>query len=386
MSHPNSEISVLQIGMSWFPEQAGNGLDRVFHALAQYLPHVGVDTRGLVVGSARVARETNGRFRAFAEEDSPLLSRLAASRRSIRDEVNSRPPDLIASHFALYTAPAISLLASYPLVTHFHGPWAAESKVEGGAQRSVWVKNAIEQRVYRRSDTFIVLSEAFRKVLLESYNIRESQIRIVPGGVNTERFAPTMTRKESRERLGWPTDRPIVLTVRRLARRMGIERLIESISTVRKEVPDALVMVVGKGPIRAELESMIKEKGLDEHVKLLGFLSEGDLPSAYRAADFSIVPTTELEGFGLTTVESLASGTPVFVTPSGGLPEVVGNLSRDLICDGMQASDLSARLIPALTGQLRLPSSEACRAYASARFDWKRIAERTRAVYQEVLG
>lgn len=378
------ELRVFQIGMTWFPEQAGNGLDRVYHALAQNLPDVGVTIGGMVVGSSRVARDTNGYVRAFTEESAPLHRRLVAARRAIRHELHSNRPDLIASHFALYTAPAVDLFNDLPLVVHFHGPWSAESKVEGGSGPSVWVKKLIERRVYRRAQTFVVLSDAFRDVLVQSYMVDRDRIKVIPGGVDTDRFGTIITRQEARKRLGWPGDRPVVLTVRRLARRMGLELLIEAVGRVRHAIPDVLVLIVGKGPIREELEAKIKEAGLSAHVRLLGFLPEGDLPIAYRAADISVVPTTALEGFGLTTVESLAAGTPVIVTPSGGLPEVVRDLSSDLICDGLHPSDISARLVSALQGQLRLPSEEACRAYAKVRFDWKRIAERTRRVYDEV--
>ncbi len=380
------DLRVFQIGMSWFPEQAGNGLDRVFHALAQNLPAAGVNVSGIVVGSARVARDTHGSVRAFAEESDPLLRRLTGARRAVRHELKSNRPDLVASHFALYTVPAVDLLSDIPIVVHFHGPWAAESKVEQGSRQSVWVKKLIERRVYGRAQTFIVLSEAFRDVLMESYFAEEARIRVVPGGVDTDRFGLAITQKECRERLGWPDDRPIILSVRRLARRMGLERLLEAVGRIRQEIPDVLVLIVGKGPLRSELEARIKEIGLSNHVRLLGFLPEGDLPMAYRAADLSIVPTTALEGFGLTTVESLAAGTPVIVTPSGGLPEVVQDLSEELVCDGVHASDIAERLVPALRGELQLPSEEACRAYAKARFDWKRIAEKTRAVYEEVCG
>ena len=380
------DLRVLQIGMSWFPEQAGNGLDRVFHALTQNLPDVGVSVAGIVAGSARVARDTGGHIRAFAEESTPLLRRMVAARRAIRSELRANRPDLVASHFAMHTAPAVDLLSDLPLVVHFHGPWAAESKMEGGTGRSVRVKAWIERAVYRRADQFIVLSDAFKKVLSESYNVNETQIRIVPGGVDTDRFAIPFTQMEARQRLGWPVNRPIVLSVRRLVRRMGLERLLEAVGRVRHEIQDVLVLVVGKGPLRAELEARIQDNGLSRHVRLLGFLPEGDLPLAYRASDISIVPTSALEGFGLTTVESLATGTPVLVTPSGGLPEVVRDLADELICDGIHSSDLSSRLIPALRGDLRLPSAEACRAYARARFDWSIIAEKTRAVYDEVCA
>jgi len=93
-----------------------------------------------------------------------------------------------------------------------------------------------------------------------------------------------------------------------------------------------------------------------------------------------------LEGFGLIAVESLAAGTPVLVTPVGGLPEVVSDLSTNLVLPGSGAEDLADGLAQALTGELTLPDDEACQSFARTRYDWPVIAVRTRDVYAEVLG
>jgi glycosyltransferase involved in cell wall biosynthesis len=98
-----------------------------------------------------------------------------------------------------------------------------------------------------------------------------------------------------------------------------------------------------------------------------------------------VVPTVALEGFGLVTVESLASGTPVVVTPVGGLPEVVGDLAPDLILPDPSPAAIADRLAAILGGRLRLPDAEACRRYARDRFGWEVVARRTRQVYEEAL-
>jgi glycosyltransferase involved in cell wall biosynthesis len=92
-----------------------------------------------------------------------------------------------------------------------------------------------------------------------------------------------------------------------------------------------------------------------------------------------------LEGFGLITVESLASGTPVLVTPVGGLPEAVAGLSQDLVLPSTGADAIADGLGKALDGTIRLPDSDACRAYARANFDNPVIAKRVAAVYNEAI-
>ncbi len=382
----NEYIRTLQLGMSWFPEQAGNGLDRVYHALTQHLPRAGVGVRGLVAGSAEVARTSGGGVQAFAPETASLPGRLWALRQHMRRAVRSEPVDLVAAHFALYTVPVLDLMDGRPLVVHFHGPWAGESEAEEENPLVVKMKAALERVVYRRGARFIVLSDAFRRVLTTRYGVAEEHVRVVPGGVEVDRFDTGLSREEARRRLGWPAGRPIVLSVRRLARRMGLENLIEAMAEVRRRVPEALLFIAGKGPLAGELGARIAAAGLEQHVKLLGFVPEDELPLAYRAATLSVVPTVALEGFGLITVESLAAGTPVLVTPVGGLPEVVRGLDPALIFSDARPAALSNRLVEALHERLSLPSSEACQRYTREHFDWPVIAAETRAVYEEVLA
>ena len=379
-------IRTLQLGMSWFPEQAGNGLDRVYHALIRHLPEVGVEAHGLVAGSERVEADSGGHVRAFAPESDPLGRRLGAARRATMNVLRATSPDLIAAHFALYAAPVWDRVGDQPFVVHFHGPWAAESAVEGGSPLVTCAKHAMERAVYRRADRLIVLSGAFRDVLCTSYGIDPERVRIVPGGVEADRFNTGLTRREARLRLGWPTDRPLVLSVRRLARRMGLDRLIAALGIVREREPEVLLLIAGRGPIAEELQAQVTAAGLDNHVRFLGFVPDDDLPVAYRAADLSIVPTTALEGFGLTTVESLAAGTPVLVTPSCGLPEVVWDLDPRLILPSAEPGALAEGIAGALDGTSGLPDAAACQDYARDRFSWRCVAEQTRAVYQEVLA
>jgi len=370
--------------MGWLPEQPGNGLDRVYHSLAHALPGAGVDMTGLVVGSPEVSVSSSGRVTTFAPDSSSLPTRLLGARRAARKAL-AAGVDVVASHFALYTLPLLDLLEDTPLVVHFHGPWALESASEGDGSAKTWLKQMLETRVYQRADRCIVLSEAFRTLLHRTHGVPRDRIRVVPGGVDVDRFAVEASPSAARARLGWPQDRPIFLSVRRLARRMGLENLIEAFARVQEAHPDALLYIAGTGPLHAALEAQIRARGLTDHARLLGFVPDRDLPYAYRAADLSVVPTVQLEGFGLITVESLAAGTPVLVTPVGGLPETVSGLSEALILPDASIDALTQGLAAALRTPASLPTRSSCREYARATFGWPAIARRTRDVYAEAV-
>jgi len=166
---------------------------------------------------------------------------------------------------------------------------------------------------------------------------------------------------------------------------MGLENLISAMATVRRAVPEALLLIAGRGPLAAELDARIEALDLHDHVRLLGFLPDDALPLAYRAADLTIVPTVALEGFGLITIESLAAGTPVLVTPVGGLPETVRTLSPSLILEGVDTDALTDGLVQALRGTLPLPDESTCQTYARTHYAWPVLARRIRAVYEEAL-
>nr|WP_244442626.1 glycosyltransferase family 4 protein [Azospirillum lipoferum] len=378
------EASVLQLGLGWFPETHG-GAENMFYHLARHLPQQGIAFSGLVLGNTSATLDNGARIDSFAPPTASLPRRVAAARTAIAAALRRQAPDLVASHFALNTVGALPSLRNRPLVVHFHGPWALESAAEGAGALSVRLKFLVERLVYHRATRFVVLSRAFGTILAERYGVPPDRIQRVPGGVEADRYDLPDSRHQARARLGWPQGRPVILTVRRLVKRMGLAALVDSMVELRRRVPDALLVVAGRGPEAAALQDRIGALGLEEHVRLLGFVPDSQLALAYRAADLCVMPSQALEGFGITALESLASGTPVLVTPVGGLPEVVEGLDGDLVLAGTDARAIGIGLEEALTGQRRLPDADACRSLVRSRFDWPVIAARTAAVYRDAL-
>jgi glycosyltransferase involved in cell wall biosynthesis len=375
-------LSTLQIGLGWFPERAG-GLDRFYYDCTRYLPQAEVNLHGLVAGSDRVAEESGGKVEAFAPHETSLLRRWQGVRRSLQAQMTQQDWSVIVSHFALYTFPVLNQISRKPLVVHFHGPWALEGDVEG-AKTGKYFKRLLEQQVYQRATRLIVLSQAFGEVL-QQYGVAAERIRVIPGGVDGDRFNPTLTRAEAREKLGWEKDRPILVTVRRLATRMGLENLVTAIDRVRRRHPDVLLHVVGKGALQPLLQAQIEALGLTQHVRLLGFVPDEQLGLIYRAADISVVPTVALEGFGLVILESLAAGTPVLATPVGGIPEILQPFAPDLLLAGAAPEPLAEGIGEALAGLRVLPEAATCQDYVRRNYDWLTIAHQIKAVYQEAI-
>jgi glycosyltransferase involved in cell wall biosynthesis len=365
--------------MGWFGEEPG-GLNRMYAGLLGGLEQLGVSVSGLVAGVETAAAPPNVSF--FERRDTPTIRRLYCVRRSFHAALHTQSAEIVAAHFALYALPLLDLLRSRRFVFHFHGPWGQESRAEQQGPLGVTAKRVVESLVYRRADRFIALSCAFADLLGREYGIRHDRIFVVPGGVDARRYAVRESRREARDRFDLPQDRPLVLSVRRLIRRVGLEGLIDAVAEVRRRVPEALLLIAGRGPLERQLRLRIASLGLEDHVRLLGFVADEALPLLYRACDVSIVPSVALEGFGLTAIESLAAGTPVLVTPIGGLPEVVGALDSSLVLPDTGTLTLADALARALSSPGGLPAAERCARYARERFDWPVIARRVLTVYE----
>ena len=203
-------LRALQIGCVW-PSEHGGGGDRVFAELARYLPGKGIGLEALFAGAASVDGSMAATLSSFGEVSDGTRARWLGARRALAARAASGQFDLVASHFALYASAAAGWLRRVPHVVHFHGPWAAESRQEGGGRLSALAKWSVERAVYRTADRFIVLSQAFAALATREYGVPPAQIRVVPGSADLQRFQVAASRPEARERLGWPQDRRVIV-------------------------------------------------------------------------------------------------------------------------------------------------------------------------------
>jgi glycosyltransferase involved in cell wall biosynthesis len=364
--------------MGWFPKTPG-GLNRYLYELSHHLSKQNDRIELCGVGLPD-ATDSSIAFTNLATPHSSLPQRLWSSQARFSQR-QMQTPHAINLHFVLYSLPLLNQLPKdVPVTFTFHGPWAMESKQEGFGRCNIALKQWMEHQVFQRCDRFIVLSKAFGQILHEMHRVPWERIHVIPGGVDLQCFQANLSRQAAREQLGFPCDRTILFTPRRLAHRMGIDNLLTALVEVKQHVPDVWLAIAGKGKIKPQLEQQIDQLGLRDHVKLLGYVPDEQLPIAYQAADLTVVPSQSLEGFGLILLESLASGTPVLCTPVGGMPEVMTPFAPELVTETTSTDAIAARLVDLLTGTIQLPSRVACHEYVRQKFDWRAIAPQVRQV------
>jgi glycosyltransferase involved in cell wall biosynthesis len=363
------------VGTGWYPQEPG-GLEKYVYGMTHALLNAGDSVDLFVSGTPALERE-GGRARSIGRPGDSLPARMLSARTAFAESLRG-PYDVLNIHFAMNALPLIPFIKhDMPRVIHFHGPWAEESRAEGGGTFSVAIKTMLERFVYLRADRFVVLSTAFKEKLC-GYGVDAARVSVIPMGIDTDFFHPASERPHSS---GDPHGRTVFFTARRLVNRVGLHELLAAAELLRKTYRNFVVKIAGKGPLRAELEQSIAKRELTDCVELLGFVSEDDLVRAYNGAHVTILPSQKLEGFGTIISESLACGTPVIVTPIGGMPEAVAGMGADVVCSSASAADIAERMGAVLSGTLVLPDAVTCRAYAVEHFEWRNVVQRVRAVF-----
>ncbi|TFG48317.1 MAG: glycosyltransferase family 1 protein, partial [Candidatus Brocadiia bacterium] len=202
----------------------------------------------------------------------------------------------------------------------------------------------------------------------------------IPGGVDLMRFKPTDNKGKIRQALKLPDSKIMLFTVRNLVARMGLENLIEAVQLVVENAPDIYLVIGGAGPLRDQLARMAERLGVNDYIRFEGFIPEESLPNYYQMADIFILPTKELEGFGLVTLEAMASGVPVLGTPVGGTKEVISQFDasfmfKDTTPESMASLILEKYLIIKNHSKEWQKISLKCRRFVEENYSWDKHVE-----------
>ena len=255
----------------------------------------------------------------------------------------------------------------------------------------VSARKSIEQTVLKKSDSIVTLSEYTREKLQRTYGLAPSKVSVIPGGVDLERFKPSTDKASIRARLGLPEERFVLLTVRNLVPRMGLENLLTAFAIVLNGRRDLLLVIGGEGPLETELKEQVGRYGVEDYVRFAGYIPDEDLPSYYQMADLFILPTIELEGFGLVTVEALASGLPVLGTPIGGTREILAGLGPEYLFDDVTPESMATGILNVLDNWGKDSSaykaiSKSCRQVAEEHYSWDNHVNKLEDLFYSMLG
>ena len=215
------------------------------------------------------------------------------------------------------------------------------------------------------------------------WNLESVPIRVVHNGVNLEQFRPDPAQGTAKKRALNLEGTRIVLYVGRVCEQKGTDVLIDAYLKLKQECSDVRLVVTGPPGKFGELGETALTRRISESGGLyLGAVHEQDLASIYNIADVFVMPTREIEMFGMAAVEAQACGKPVVASQHGALPEVISKRSGRFfpVGDPIALADQLLLLLrdPGLYSSL----AEAARENAT-RFAWPRIADQLEATYSQ---
>jgi glycogen synthase len=386
--------------LSWeYPPLIEGGLARHVRKLAEALVELDLEvhvlTRGGEESSAeetvggvnihRIVEPTRptdlGEFVAWVER---MNSDMLAAGVELGDRLSF---DLVHGHDWLVANACDHLAKRFgsPLVTTIHA-------TEYGRHQG-WVDkhpqsyiHGVERWITNRSDRVIACSFYMREQIADIFGVEEERVAVIPNGIDPRDLQPQDPAELRRLRLQFAQpDEKLMLLVGRLVYEKGFQLALEAMPRVVERLPGTRFLVAGSGTHEAELRRQASELGLMEHGTFLGWIGDDVLHSLYPIADICVVPSI-YEPFGLVALEAMASGCPCLVADTGGLREVVPHEEAGLRFRARDPEALGEMAVRVLADEQlgqRLVSEglEHIR-----RFDWAEIAERTAAVYEDMVA
>ncbi|MFE6776161.1 glycosyltransferase family 4 protein [Streptomyces sp. NPDC057702] len=272
-------------------------------------------------------------------------------------------------------APALRAAGARHLVATTHGHEAGWAQLPAARH--------LLRRIGEGTDTLTYLGEYTRSKIATALT-EEAAARMVqlPPGVDEKTFHPDSGGDRVRAGLGL-SDRPVVVCVSRLVPRKGQDTLIRALPRILRREPDAVLLVVGGGPYRADLERLARETGVAHAVRFTGPVSAEELPAHYGAGDVFAMPCRtrrgglDVEGLGIVYLEASATGLPVVAGDSGGAPDAVLDGETGWVVRGTSVEECADRVTALLADpELRRRMGERGRAWVEERWRWDLLAER----------
>jgi glycosyltransferase involved in cell wall biosynthesis len=316
-----------------------------------------------------------------------ILSATKATNLLVRSD--RREFDLIVSHDWLSAMAGIMCKKTLkkPFVFHLHS--VEEGRVGDGSRT---IKN-LERLAARTSDLMITVSYSMRDQLV-SLGYEEGKVRVIHNGVDEEKYDPTALSWEEvaefRERLGID-DAPTILFIGRLAWVKGVDTLIRAMPIIRGEIPDAKLIILGKGEQEGLIKSMISHLGIQDSVRLhLKYVDEKERILHYAAADIAVFPS-KYEPFGIVCTEAMSMEKPVIVGAKG-----VSGLKEQVVCWGASRCgahvdpddpyDIAKFAIEFLGDEnLRKKLGKNARKHVLERFTLDKVAKEIAGAYEEII-
>ena len=281
-----------------------------------------------------------------------------------------------------------------PTIATIHHPYAAEKRI---IKENIGYTDSIHYSLYRRIefvarmekkicekvDRVIAVSNYTAKTLIEEYHVPSKSITVIPNAVDTDRFNPKIDGHAIREKMGLHSE-PVILFVGRFDHTKGIRYLIEAFSMLINKIPDAKLILVGKGPLKKSLQMSVNNSALKKSVIFYGAASNKELPQIYASSNVVVLPSL-IEGFGIVLLEAMATAKPCVAAKVGGTEDAIEDGVSGFFVPPADSKALFEKLLMLLEDkELSKKFGNASRKRVEKMFTWERVAQQTIELYEDI--
>jgi glycosyltransferase involved in cell wall biosynthesis len=285
----------------------------------------------------------------------------------------------------------IKVVFSYQYHANLYGRIAAHLARVPCIIASVHNVYTIDKKIHRRiinkylagwTDRIVAVSKAVKDDVLKYDGVPDGKVEIIYNGVDLSKFLDT-NGSSIRDEFGIPLSAPVIGTVGRLTLQKGQRYLLEAVSQLRGKFPRLVLLVVGDGPLKNELQDYTENLGIQESVIFTG--SRRDVPSLLAAMDIFVLPSL-WEGLSISLIESMAAGKPVITTDIAPIREVVNTDKVGVLVPPKNSTTL-AGAIKLLLGNKALASSLglAARERVFSTFNIETTIRRYTDIFEDIL-
>ena len=369
-------MRILRVTQKLYPETMGGGAYHA-HVLSRDQATMGHDVTVLTIDS-------DGDRPRHEERDGYTVIRRSVTAELLGNDLSvgvarflheADDYDVIHAHSHLYLSTNLAALRrgfdATPLAITNHGLYS-QSASEWLFQ---WYLRTLGRSTFNSADVVFCYTAADGRRLRE-FGV-ETDIEIVPNGIDTDRFRPEGPTNNLIE-----TGDPTILFVGRLVGGKRPSDALAAIERVRESHPDARLVFAGDGPLAADLKRRAADSDLSSAVEFLGTIPYEAMPQLYRAADLFILPS-RAEGLPRTVLEALSTGVPVVTSDLPQLRSIVEEVGHT-VSVGDVASFAAALTDLASAPERRSKLGERGRKLVTAKYDWDDTAARTTAQLEKL--
>lgn len=246
-------------------------------------------------------------------------------------------------------------------------------------------RNLLSTALYTKlADRIISSGDFIRDAMIEYNDMPPEHIVSIPAGIDIAQFSPTRELPDMRAVLGLANDDFVVGIVGVLRSWKGHDDLIQAVKIAKEEIPGIKLLIVGEGPERSALETLVRESALENSILMVGHQKD---PAPYmKAMDVVVLPSYANEATSQVLPQAMAMRRPVIATNIGGLPEVVLHERTGLVFPPRNVNALADMLLRLYHDiDLRQTLANAGHDHVHEKFTFEGMIDKTQAVYIELL-